>query len=100
MNHNECLLEEEKNKIINLLRKQRKGRIIGSYGGLLADVYKKILEISENKGKCCLEDLQADQCIHSNHMKNVLATYCANLEQLGYIKIDNGEIIILKEIDF
>lgn len=102
MDHKSVLLPNEKMKKLELLRKQRDGRIIGVYRNILADIYEKIEKISvDNNGICSSELLQKMYLPYTSHKKNVILDYCLDLEQLGYIQImDSGEIIIISDLDF
>ncbi len=102
MNHKKILSSEEKLQKLQLLKKQRDGLIIGNYRNILANLFVKIKEtISENKNECSLSMLQTNCCAKTDHEKNVIVDYCLDLEQLGYICIENNQkIIIVKDIDF
>ncbi len=102
MDHKVILPLDEKGRKIRLLRKQRDGIIIGSYRNILADIYQKINNACvDNNGSCFVALLQDMYFASTSHKKNVILDYCLDLEQLGYIQInDCGKIIIIKEIDF
>lgn len=102
MKHKTILSIEEKNKKIEFLRKQCKGAIIGDYRNILASIYEKIKTISKsNDGICHIILLQKECLASTKHKENVLFDYCLDLEQLGYIQIDDDtQIRIIKELDF
>lgn len=102
MDHKVVLSLDEKNKKLELLRKQRDGKVIGNYRNILADIYMKIAKASvNNNGICLVESLQEMYSPCTNHKKNVILDYCLDLEQLSYIQIkENGEITVIRELDF
>lgn len=102
MNYKKSLSEEEKIQKIQLLRKQRDGLIIGSYRNILADLFVKIKDIiNRNENKCLVSTVQEKCFAKDNHEKNIIIDYCLDLEQLGYISIENNQkITIIKDIDF
>lgn len=102
MNHKKSLSSRERMKIIGFLRKQRDGLIIGEYRSLLVTIYKKIAKIiNQNNGVCTISDLFDLSETKTMHERNVVIDRCMDLEQLGYIRIQNDETIdIQQELDF
>ena len=102
MNHKATLTEDEIIKKIELLKKQRDGLIIGSYRSILADLYNNIKSVKDTIGnECFLSMLQKKYSSNNEHQKNVILDCCLDLEQLGYIQIeDNERILIKKDLDF
>lgn len=99
MKHKPTLSFEEKTNKIDFLRKQRDGFIIGDYRNILAQIY--IIIKNATYESFSLDKLYQANFVDTSHNKNVILDYCLDLEQLGYIKVDNnGEIEIIKELDF
>lgn len=100
MKHKVNLTFEEKMNKIDFLRKQRDGFIIGDYRNILAQIYKTIKNTTYDDTFSLDKLYQTDFSNISNN-KNIILDYCLDLEQLGYIKVDeNGEIEVIKELDF
>ena len=90
------LKEKEKIEKISFLRKQRDGLIIGTYRNALASTYREI----EARGTCCITATCKELGI-TDHEKNLLKDYCLDLEQLGYIKINEaGDVFVIQPLDF
>lgn len=101
MEHKKFLSNQEKQQKIQLLKKQRDGLVIGSYGNTLAELYNKINSIISENNQCSIKMIHDNFSIINAHEKNIIIDYCLDLEQLGYITInDNEQIQILKKIDF
>ena len=101
MKHKVNLTFEEKMNKIDFLRKQRDGFIIGDYRNILAQIYNKIKNTKNNDDTFSLDNLYQTNFSNISHNNNIILDYCLDLEQLGYIKVDeNGGIEVIKELDF
>lgn len=101
MKHKNELTIKQQTNIIEYLRKQRDGLIIGTYRNTLANTYLMLLNSCKEKQKCNLETLFNSNTFTSEHDKNAFIDSCLDLEQLGYIQfVDNFNVLILKTIDF
>ena len=100
MKHKVNLTFEEKMNKIDFLRKQRDGFIIGDYRNILAQIYKTIKNTTYEDA-FSLDKLYQTNFSNISNNKNIILDYCLDLEQLGYIKVEeNGKIEIIKELDF
>ncbi len=102
MKHKEIITSNSRDEIISFLKKQRDGLIIGSYRSILADLYDRILLCcKQNNGVCLISDLIKLSDQKNKHIENVTIDFCLDLEQLGYITIDNNNTIEIKHrLDF
>lgn len=103
MDHKKSLNSEELNQKLQFLKKQRDGLIIGDYRNILSNLYSTITSIiNTNENIYCSVDMIYEKYYaKNNHEKNIIIDYCLDLEQLGYICIDNyGKVFILKKLDF
>lgn len=94
------LIEEERLAKISFLRKQRDGLIIGTYRNVLAIAYREIEKALLGRGTCCVTSFCKEHGA-TDHEKNILKDYCLDLEQLGYIKInETGDVFVIQPLDF
>ncbi len=97
------LSEIKKEEIIEWLKKQRDGYIIGDYRNILYHIYQEIKNISMNDGCCTLPDLVKEDSIYYRTETQILE-YCDMLKRLGYIDIcnytDKTVFALLKPVDF
>ena len=102
MKHKGKIDSNSRDEIISFLKKQRDGLIIGSYRNILADLYEKVLLCcKQNNGVCNISNLIEMNGQQNKHLENVTIDFCLDLEQLGYININDNDTIEIKHcLDF